>query len=57
MDSTMIQGSAVINYLPPTSVIIQSGIARLTIAKTSAAMNKVPEITVNLSIFSFFFHK
>jgi hypothetical protein len=38
------------NFLPPTSVIIQSGIARLTIAKTSAAMNKVPDINVNLSM-------
>lgn len=38
------------DYLPPTSVIIQSGIARLTIAKTSAAMNNVPDITVSLSI-------
>lgn len=39
-------------YLPPTSVIIQSGIARLTMAKTSAARNSVPDITVNLSIFT-----
>lgn len=38
------------NDLPPTSVIIQSGIARLTIAKTSAAMNNVPDMTVSLSI-------
>lgn len=36
--------------VPPTSVIIQSGIARLTIAKTSAAMKSVPDITVSLSI-------
>lgn len=37
-------------YLPPTSVVIQSGIAKLTIAKTSAAINNVPDINVNLSI-------
>lgn len=37
-------------YLPPTSVIIQSGMARLTIANISAAKNNVPEIKVNLSI-------
>lgn len=40
-----------IQYLPPTSVIIQSGIAKLTMANTSAAMKSVPEIKVNLSIF------
>lgn len=39
-------------YIPPTSVIIQSGIAKLTIAKTSAAIKSVPEIKVNLSIVS-----
>lgn len=37
-------------YLPPTSVMIQSGIAKLTIAKIFAAINKVPDINVNLSI-------
>lgn len=35
---------------PPTSVIIQSGIAKLTIAKISAAMNSVPDIRVSLSM-------
>lgn len=35
---------------PPTSVIIQSGIAKLTIANISAAINNVPEIIVSLSI-------
>lgn len=30
--------------------MIQSGIAKLTIAKMSAAINSVPDINVNLSI-------
>lgn len=40
----------VYNKLPPTSVTIQSGIARLTMAKTSAAINSVALTVVNLSI-------
>lgn len=36
--------------LPPISVTIQSGMAKLIMANTSAAKNKVPDIIVNLSI-------
>merc|ERR1711934_1168268 len=36
---------------PPTSVTIQSGIARAATAKISAARNSAPEIKLNLSIF------
>ena len=38
-------------------MIIQSGMARLTMAKTSAAMKSVPDMIVNLSIFSTFKQK
>lgn len=41
--------------LPPTSVTIQSGIARLTIANISAARNSVALIVVNLSMVLFGF--
>lgn len=41
--------------LPPTSVTIQSGIARLTIANISAARNSVALIVVNLSMALFGF--
>lgn len=37
--------------VPPTSVTIQSGVAREIIAKTSAAIKKDALIVVNLSIF------
>lgn len=40
-------------YIPPTSVTIQSGIARLTMAKTSAAIKRVALTVVNLSIMVF----
>lgn len=33
--------------------MIQSGIERLAMAKTSAARNNIPEMIVNLSIFGF----
>merc|ERR1719234_3042390 len=36
---------------PPTSVTIQSGIARAATAKISAARNSAPEIKLSLSIF------
>ena len=36
--------------LPPTSDTIQFGIARLAMAKTSAAKKRAPEIMLNLSI-------
>ena len=39
--------------LPPTSDTIQFGIARLAMAKTSAAKKRAPEIMLNLSIFFF----
>ncbi|CAN7987129.1 unnamed protein product, partial [Ixodes pacificus] len=39
-------------HTPPTSDTIQSGRTRLRMAKTFAAKNRVPDITVNLSIFA-----
>jgi len=38
--------------LPPTSVMIQSGIAILIMAQISANRNNTPEMIVNLSIFA-----
>merc|ERR1719150_3503527 len=40
---------------PPTSVTIQSGMARAATAKMSAARNSAPEIKLNLSIIGFSF--
>lgn len=51
--NTFTRASSRVIIIPPTSVTIQSGIARLTIAKTSAAINKVALTVVNLSIFIF----
>ena len=38
---------------PPTSVTIQSGMARLATANISAVRNKAPEIIVSLSMIGF----
>ena len=40
---------------PPTSVTIQSGMARAATAKMSAARNSAPEIKLSLSIIGFSF--
>jgi len=39
------------SQLPPTSVMIQSGMAMLIMAEISASRNSIPEMIVNLSIF------
>lgn len=39
-----------VTYSPPTSVTIQSGIAKLLIANMSAIKKNIPDIAVSLSI-------